>query len=193
MNGLTQLMTQSNEPMGTKKCCRCSEIKSTGNFNKHPGTKDGLGSWCRECQRESNNKIANSEIGLVRSTINGIFSRPYKKSNKRKDKWIPEISKKGMWQIVMNHICVMKEKFPESDGRLCFYCHQPWTYIRRKTDGSKKKGPLTLTNFSLDRFNCTITYKNGNIVCCCFGCNQRKGSSTPEDWRMFIEAENEME
>jgi len=197
MNALTQLLAQSDELqlVEKKKCYRCSKIKTTRDFNKKLSSKDGLGSWCRECQRENNNKIMNSEIGMVRDTINGVFNRPVKKSNKRKKKWIPEISRKGVWQIILNHVCIMKEKFPGSDGRLCFYCHQPWTYIRGKTDGSGKKGPniYTLTNFSLDRFDCRFTYKNGNIVCCCLGCNNRKGSSIPGDWPMFMEAENEFQ
>jgi hypothetical protein len=135
----------------------------------------------------------NTERGRIIEIINGIFSRPFKKSNKRKKKWIPEIDRKGIWLIIMNHICRMKEQFPGSDGRLCFFCHKPWTYIRRLNNGSGKKGPTIMTNFSLDRFDCNVTYKEGNIVCCCGGCNDRKGSSTRADWKIFIEREKELE
>ena len=193
MNGLTQLLAQSDEPVETKKCRRCGKIKFTRDFSKLKGNKDNLQHWCKECKREQAYKYKNSEIGQMLEVIHGIFSGAFRKSNKRNKKWFPEISRRGVWQIVMNHICRMKEKFPGSDGRICFYCHKPWTHIRRKTDGSKKHGTYILTNFSLDRFNCNVTYKNGNIVCCCFGCNHRKGNSTSEDWRIFIRAENEME
>ena len=135
-------------------------------------------------------KYRNTERGKIMEVVNGIFLRPNKNNNRKK--WIPEIDKKGVWLIVMNHICRMKEQFPGSDGRLCFFCKKPWTYIRRRSNGSGKKGSVVLTNFSLDRLDCTKTYKKDNIVCCCIGCNDRKGSSTPKDWRIYIEAEKEL-
>jgi len=97
-------------------------------------------------------KYRNTERGKIVEVIAGILARHKKKDNRKK--WIPEIDRKGIWLIVMNHIC--------------------------------------RTNFSLDRLDCTKTYKEGNIVCCCIGCNDRKGSSTPKDWRICIEAEKEM-
>ena len=140
--------------------------------------------------REYSCNYNNTERGKIIEVIAGIFARHRKKDSRKK--WIPEIDKKGIWLIVMNHICRMKEQFPGSDGRLCFFCKKPWTYIRRPSNGTGKKGPVILTNFSLDRLDCTKTYKEGNIVCCCIGCNDRKGSSTPEDWRIYIEAEKEL-
>ena len=130
----------------------------------------------------------NTERGCIKECVDGIFKI---KDDKRKKKWIPEMDKKGIWLIIMNHICRMKEQFPDSDGRLCFFCKKPWTYIKRRNDGSGKT-TVTLTNFSLDRFNCEETYKEGNIVCCHISCNFRKGSSTPKDWRVYIEAEKEL-
>ena len=56
----------------------------------------------------------------------------------------------------------------------------------------RKLGSVVVTNFSIDRFDCEQTYKKGNMVCCCFGCNSRKGSSTPADWRTFINKEKEL-
>ena len=145
----------------------------------------------KEHYKHTSFNYLNTERGKIIEVVNGIFSRPSKK-NKNK-KWIPEIDKKGVWLIIMNHICRMKEQFPGSDGRLCFFCHKPWTYTRRLSNGSGKKGPVISTNFSLDRFDCTKTYKEGNIVCCCGNCNTRKGSSTRADWRIFIEREKELE
>ena len=92
----------------------------------------------------------------------------------------------------MNHIARMKKKFPESNGRLCFFCKKPWTYIRRPSNGTGRKEQVIATNFSMDRFDCEQTYKKGNIVCCCFACNDRKGSSTPADWKIFIERKKEL-
>ena len=140
--------------------------------------------------RELSYNYLNSEGGKIKEIVSGIFARHRRKDGRKK--WIPEIDKKGIWLIIMNHICRMKEQFPGSDGRLCFFCKKPWTYIRRRSNGSGKKGSVVLTNFSLDRLDCRKTYKEGNIVCCCVGCNDRKGSSTPKDWRIYIEAEKEL-
>jgi len=144
----------------------------------------------RKSQKEVDYKYLNSERGKIIEVIGGIFNRPYKKNNRKK--WIPELEKKDVWLIIMNHIARMKEQFPGSDGRLCFFCKKPWTYIRRPSNGTGKKEQVVATNFSMDRFDCEQTYKKGNIVCCCFGCNARKGSSTPKDWRVYIEAEKEL-
>lgn len=39
--------------METKRCSRCKEFKTLGEFCKHKGQKDGLNSWCRKCYSES--------------------------------------------------------------------------------------------------------------------------------------------
>ncbi len=48
------------------------------------------------------------------------------------------MDKMEMWRIYMNHLIKMKEKFPDSDGRLCRYCEQPFTFITRM--GTRGKG-----------------------------------------------------
>ena len=144
----------------------------------------------RKAKKEVDYEYLNSERGKIMEVIAGIFGRPYKKNNRKK--WIPELEKKDVWLIIMNHIARMKEKFPGSNGRLCFFCKKPWTYIRRPSSGTGKKQQVITTNFSMDRLDCEQTYKKGNIVCCCFACNDRKGSSTPADWRTFIKREKEL-
>ena len=141
-------------------------------------------------QDQTDTRYLNSERGKIMEVINSIFSRSNKKDNRKK--WIPEVDKKELWIIVMNHIAYMKQKFPKSNGRLCFFCKKPWTYIRRPKSGAGRKQQIVATNFSIDRFDCEQTYKKGNIVCCCFACNDRKGSSTPADWKIFIEKEKEL-
>ena len=143
----------------------------------------------RKRQDQTDIQYLNSERGKIMEVITGIFGRPYKKDNRKK--WIPELDKKELWLIIMNHIAHMKVKFPKSNGRLCFFCEKPWTYIRKKR-GVRKLGSVVITNFSIDRFDCEQTYKKGNIVCCCFACNARKGSSTKADWRTFIKKEKEL-
>ena len=64
--------------------------------------------------------------------------------------------------------------FPESNGRLCYYCFQPWTYITHRNDGKDREN----TNFSIDRLDNNKTYEKGNIIFCCHKCNDAKHSIT---------------
>ena len=47
-------------------------------------------------------------------------------------------------------------------------------------------------NFSIDRWDPTITYDIENIRFCCLGCNNRKSSSTPLDWKNFQEGKDDL-
>ena len=58
-------------------------------------------------------KYSNTERGKIIEVIAGVFGRHKKKDNRKK--WIPEIDKKGIWLIIMNHVCRMKEQLPGSD------------------------------------------------------------------------------
>ena len=70
----------------------------------------------------------------------------------------------------------MKEMFPDTNGRVCYYCFQPWTYIAHRNDGKDREN----TNFSIDRLDNTKTYTEENIVFCCGKCNDSKHSVTFE-------------
>ena len=124
----------------------------------------------------------NSERGYVLRNIGSKYNPS------RQTKWIPEILKQDFWQLYMNHIQIMKEKFPKTNGRICSYCLKEYSFIRRMGTrgkgyvGQKKQVP---TNFSIDRYDTRLTYQYNNIVFCCIGCNQRKRDSVPEDWKNY--------
>ena len=79
-----------------------------------------------------------------------------------------EISKMVFYQLFMNHIISMKEKFPESDGRLCRYCENQLTFVpyRERTrrekklriNYAKKVRSKVDTNLSVDILNPLIDY-----------------------------------
>jgi hypothetical protein len=102
-----------------------------------------------------------------------------------------EVDKMTFYQLFMNHILFMKDKFPGSDGRLCRYCEEQLTFYPHKERSKKEKKlkinyvkkPQTkrLTNLSIDRLNPKIGYTYDNIVFCCMGCNQRKSAATHAD------------
>ena len=62
----------------------------------------------------------NTERGFVMNSI----TRRFKPSVIKYGGHIADESmdKKEFWRLYMNHIIMMKEKFPDSDGRLCRYC-----------------------------------------------------------------------
>ena len=105
------------------------------------------------------------------------------------------MDKKEFWRLYMNHIIIMKEKFPDSDGRLCRYCEQPFTFkssMGTRGQGYRSRGTQNPTNFSIDRFDPRLTYKQNNIIFCCFGCNDRKKNSTPDDWKNYLRIGKEL-
>ena len=105
------------------------------------------------------------------------------------------MDKREFWRLYMNHIIKMKEKFPESTGRLCIYCERPFTFkARRGTRGKGYQGRQgqIKTNFSIDRYDPRITYKVNNVVFCCVDCNEKKKNSNPDDWLNFIRIGKEL-
>jgi len=127
----------------------------------------------------------NTERGYVTRTISAKFKPSYIKYGGH----TPTIDKKEFWRLYMNHIINMKEKFPKSDGRICRYCEQPFTFkVRRGTRGKGYQGRKgqTTTNFSIDRYDPRLTYMTDNIVFCCVACNDKKRDSNPSDWLNYL-------
>ena len=136
----------------------------------------------------------NSERGFIVSCI----ARKFKPSAKKYGGHLAadHMDKKEFWRLYMNHIILMKEKFPDSDGRLCRYCEKPFTFETRM--GVRGKGQPSnratqnYANFSIDRFDPRLTYQNNNIVFCCVGCNDRKHNSNPDDWKNYLRIGKEL-
>jgi len=115
----------------------------------------------------------NSEHGFITSTISAVFKPS---SCKKRGLW-PAITRPGIWEELKKHRLNMKKKFPESDGNLCIYCENPWTYKRTVGTGKRVKH---ITNFSIDRIDNSKTYQVGNLGFCCSGCNDKKHHATLE-------------
>mgnify|MGYP000209289357 CR=1 FL=1 len=47
-------------------------------------------------------------------------------------------------------------------------------------------------NFSIDRYDPRLTYQSNNIIFCCFGCNDRKHNSNPDDWKNYLRIGKEL-
>jgi hypothetical protein len=115
----------------------------------------------------------NSEHGFITNCIAAAF-RP--SSCRKRGLW-PAITKAEIWKELEKHRLDMKNKYPESDGNLCIYCENPWTY--KRTVGTGKRVKHT-TNFSIDRIDNNKTYQVGNLGFCCSGCNDKKHHATLE-------------
>ena len=173
--------------MISKTCNTCKQEKPTSEFYAHPANKDGLQYVCKICHRinaakwKKNNKeradetdfIYNtSESGFIKNTITTVFL------NKRGK--VVNITKPEIWEELLLHIERKKLEFTETDGRLCDYCDQPWTYIRRHPNIDKKEYIKNPYNFSIDRLDNDVTYQKGNIIFCHSLCNDIKHSVTIE-------------
>ena len=137
----------------------------------------------------------NSERGFVMACIARKFKPSAKKYGGHPAH--ESMDKKEFWRLYMNHIILMREKFPDTDGRLCRYCEQPFTFetkmgVRGRGQPSNRS-TQNQTNFSIDRYDTRITYQSDNIIFCCFGCNDRKHNSNPDDWKNFIRVGKELQ
>ena len=195
-----------------KTCRRCKEILPLHNF--HLFNTGYYSSNCRPCsvgrtkkwKEENKDKFEKQyeqyfcgERGFVISSIGRRFKPSeidrdlkdvtYKHLSFRRKVWVPEMTKQEMWAELFLHIQYMKDRHPESDGRLCRLCEQPWTYNRFV----KKTRQSIWTNFSIDRFDTTQTYKKGNIIFLCRKCNSVKNASEIWMWRRLLEIKEELE
>ena len=143
----------------------------------------------------ADNKYINGRRGFIVTKISDVFKPShYRVREGRNTCWKPDCTKEDVYQKVMNYIIIMQERFSQTDGYICCYCKKPWTFFRRPITrgiGHKKRGkasPETDSNFAIDRWDSRITYEYNNIRFACLGCNNRKSSSTPDDWDNFKEA-----
>ena len=195
-----------------KTCTKCKQVfPKTKEFFYTSGiylstNKMYLSPICKSCDKKRTReyKIKNKDkqdawlnkhMGLEINYVYQSLTRPFKNSsiNPKPKKngwqrigWKPEITLGEMYGELILHIQLMKDKFPETDGRLCRYCEEPWTYIRATGDRSNLK------NFSIDRFDATQTYKKGNIIFCCNKCNTTKTDSLKKDWLKYLEIDKEL-
>ena len=94
-----------------------------------------------------------------------------------------KISREELFSEYEKHKKIMKDKFPESDGRLCRYCEKRVTFMI----GYKN------TNISVDRINNNKDYEIGNIIFCCGKCNDTKNQVTLDLCKNILRVASEVE
>jgi hypothetical protein len=217
----------SEEKVVHKVCLRCTERLPITDFVFFPSS-NGYNSYCSSCNTgrvknwtqknavrvaEYNLKYNTSERGFIIRAFARIFKPSSSDTMSKNISLIkktytavghsPKLTKEELWAELFLYIQYMKNKFPGSDGRLCRYCLQPWTYTRSKPNalrlgtgnahsGGRAPRTKTWTNFSVDRFDNNKSYEKGNIVFCCSKCNSVKSSSTKKMWLRFLEVDKEL-
>ena len=162
--------------------CKSCEKKRTHEYKIK--NKDKYDDWLNKHMSLEINYVYQS---LTRPFKNSSINPKPKKNGWQRIGWKPELTLEEMYEELILHIELMKDKFPETDGRLCRYCEEPWTYIRSSGESTR-----SLKNFSIDRFDATQTYKKGNIIFCCSKCNTTKSDSTKKDWLKYLEIDKEL-
>jgi hypothetical protein len=131
--------------------------------------KEYLKKWCLKNTKKLSDikyKYMNSEKGFVKKCISSMFS-----PSRIKERGLIPLSTKA-------EILNCFKDYINKWGRVCFYCFEPWTYVRKKYNvgggRSFKKFTQNMKNFSIDRFDNAKTYSIDNIVFCCTDCNSSK-------------------
>ena len=111
-------------------------------------------------------KYRTSEAGFLTALVSSLFTP----SRLKERGYIPENTKQEIKDCFY--------KYVNKYGRVCFYCFEPWTYIRKKyipgCGKSYRKFVQNHKNLSIDRLDNDKTYSIDNIIFCCAGCNSSK-------------------
>ena len=74
------------ELMKTKKCTKCGIKKSLNNFSKNKSKKDGLDSWCKDCDKEYRELNKDKSKKYYKQHRNEILEKSKKYRELNKDK-----------------------------------------------------------------------------------------------------------
>jgi hypothetical protein len=166
-----------------KKCPCCKIEKPFSDYHRDNNKKDKVQSFCKKCSKKTNNRwrLENKEqysevMYKYRSSEKGFFKNRLKDAfvanpKAYRAKYVPECTK----DEVTTHFY----KYIKKNGRNCYYCREPWTYIVAKhVPGEKAIKQInrskTKKNLSIDRLDNSKTYTIDNIVFCCLECNMSK-------------------
>lgn len=137
-----------------KVCTSCKQKKETNLFYAKALAKDGLHQWCKKCKDDKMNEAySKNSITFVRRLYQMVVCKTRRE-------------KKNEITLSMNEfIEIWKEQY-EKFGMNCPYSGIEMTF--------KKGAGKMFYNLSVDRFNNTKPYEDGNIVFCCMVVNRMK-------------------
>ena len=137
-----------------KTCTRCKKQKTINLFYVKSISKDGLHQWCKKCKDDKlNESYSKNSIAFVRRLYQMVVSKTRRE-------------KKNEITLSMNEfIEIWKEQYEKFEMN-CPYSGIEMTF-------KKGEGKL-FYNISVDRFDNTKPYEDGNIVFCCMVVNRMK-------------------
>ena len=140
-------------------------------------------------------RYGQSEKGFVGNKWVHLSKPSARRRHKNGKEITISLTKQTYWLEYLNHKQIMRDKYPESDGKLCRYCEKPFTFKEAVTNpgnkGAKRKSKTIETNLSIDRLDNTKGYEEGNVIFCCAGCNNRKNQVLIQDCKNILRVYND--
>ena len=193
MSGLTQLLSQSDESVKTKKCTQCGEVKPLTHYYEEKRGKTQR-SECADCFCRRSSKYNNTEKGYLNVKYQSMTRRradsEKRRTNKRFltfDELLAEFEK---------HKSIYGMKSAWGPGPDHLDQHLPMTMIL--PGNADKKAKRIRSNLSIDRLDNNLDYTIQNIIFIRGDENVRKRDTTYEDCKIQIRLyeerfKNEME
>ena len=133
-----------------KTCSCCKVAKNESEFYKNRTTKSGYEWYCKRCY-----KVWKTEH-FVSSKPRVAYSERYRSNPHGR-----YLYTKSQAKVRHKEWDLSETEYVEAISKPCFYCG----------------GPLPVGGSGLDRMDNNKGYVSGNIVPCCFTCNNLKGST----------------
>ena len=203
VNDLTQLLVQSDKPVGTKKCTKCGEVKPLTLFAKNKTCrKDGHHYCCKKCTNDRITRFRNTEKGYLKMRFFDVRNREFGRHKfGRKSKCY--INFKELLDVWEKHKSIYGMKSAWGPGPDHLEQHLPMTMIQVGKGqlgkiGAIKGAKRIPSNLSIDRLDNNRDYTLQNIIFIRSDENARKNTTTYEDCKIQIRLyeerfKNEME
>ena len=195
VNDLTQLLVQSDKPVGTKKCSKCGEVKPSTFFSKDKSKKDNLTYWCKKCTKNGQHEYRNTERGYLRMKYVSMSTKEFSKHRYgRRSKCF--INFKELWAAWEKHKSIYGMKSAWGPGPDRLEEHLPITMIREGKGQLGKKGCIKgskriPSNLSIDRLDPNLDYTVQNIIFIRGDENARKNATTYGDCKIQMRLHEE--
>lgn len=154
--------------METKVCSKCKKTKLVSEFRINEKHSSGYSSWCNECCREAGKRY--------RHTIKGIYN-----AIKNRQRYL---KRKGDRRAKLFTISFKEFKNIFVAETSCHYCHLPLEDFNKIDDTHIPRAH----RMSVDCMDNDKGYVFGNIVLCCYRCNNTKNNFfSYEDYKEIAE------
>ena len=183
MNGLTQLLSQSDEPTKTKKCPVCGKVKPTWDFAKDKGKKDGYYLHCRPCKNKKDIRY--------RSTERGFLKNKYAKMHRKEKKFKRLLTFEEFVAAWEKHKSIYGMRSAWGPGPHNLKEHKLMTRIWLGKGRSIKGSKIIASNLSVDRLDSNKDYTVQNILFIRGDENARKRDTSYEDCKIQIRLHEE--